>query len=247
VQDLLAHKKQHARQSRAGRVYLFSGLLFCGRCGHKMNGRMSAGNPTYYCRTYTHQGHGSCDPNHVAESRLLVSLAAKFKESFGGAVVEAFAEALRRELTQPPDPHDARTLADMRRRLSELEALVGQHVRRMMDLPDDLAASARQAAIETKHQRDDLSARVAAADRRATATAGDVEATVSRAVAAVERLSEVLAGGEPAAVKTFLREHLERIELHFEPVVRGEQRERFSRGLVFLKDDSPLFPVIRKQ
>nr|WP_062340590.1 recombinase family protein [Herbidospora sakaeratensis] len=50
--------RDYRRQSATGRTYLLSGILRCGRCGHRMNGRPRTGVPRYVCPNVP--GSGSC-------------------------------------------------------------------------------------------------------------------------------------------------------------------------------------------
>ncbi|WP_285585916.1 recombinase family protein [Herbidospora sp. NBRC 101105] len=50
--------RDYHRQAATGRTYLLSGILRCGRCGHRMNGRPRSGVPRYVCPNVP--GSGSC-------------------------------------------------------------------------------------------------------------------------------------------------------------------------------------------
>ncbi|GGK99732.1 serine recombinase [Sphaerisporangium melleum] len=50
--------RDYRRQAATGRIYLLSGILRCGRCGHRMNGRPRQGVPRYVCPNVP--GSGSC-------------------------------------------------------------------------------------------------------------------------------------------------------------------------------------------
>lgn len=65
VQDLL---KRNARSSPSGRVYLFTSLLKCAECNHKMVGQLARkGSDLYYYRCNQHFQRGRC--SHKAEAR----------------------------------------------------------------------------------------------------------------------------------------------------------------------------------
>ncbi|MED7928172.1 recombinase family protein [Nonomuraea sp. LP-02] len=50
--------RNYRRQAATGRTYLLSGILRCGRCGHRMNGRPRQCVPRYVCPNVP--GSGSC-------------------------------------------------------------------------------------------------------------------------------------------------------------------------------------------
>ncbi len=50
--------RDYRRQAATGRTYLLSGILRCGKCGHRMNGRPRSGVPRYVCPNVP--GSGSC-------------------------------------------------------------------------------------------------------------------------------------------------------------------------------------------
>jgi DNA invertase Pin-like site-specific DNA recombinase len=240
VKQRLANRKQHPGQSHPTRVYVFSGLITCARCGITMAGRVASGIPSYFCRTYQHRGKSACEPNRINEERLLNVLADKLQELFTPHLLPAVEKAIRRELTRSANPDEAADLADLKRRLVELDAKVERHVREMMDADDELKPHIRKVALETKRDHNLLTLRIATLERQKSNDAGDIEATVQKALGAVQQLGEVFAVANRAAIRDFLQDHIERIEVYFDPLVPGQKRERFSRALVFLKDDSPL-------
>ncbi|MEV0583028.1 recombinase family protein [Nonomuraea sp. NPDC050310] len=50
--------RDYRRLAATGRTYLLSGILRCGRCGHRMNGRPRSGVPRYVCPNVP--GSGAC-------------------------------------------------------------------------------------------------------------------------------------------------------------------------------------------
>lgn len=61
VQELL---KRNARHSPSGRVYIFTSILTCDECSHKLNGYISQG--IYYYRCNQHLQRGKCNHNRSA-------------------------------------------------------------------------------------------------------------------------------------------------------------------------------------
>lgn len=64
VQALL---KRNARSAPSGRIYLFTSILKCAECNHKMAGRMASINQAYYYRCGQHFQRGRC--SHRSEAR----------------------------------------------------------------------------------------------------------------------------------------------------------------------------------
>lgn len=54
--------RDYRRQAATGRTYLLSGILRCGRCGHRMNGRPRAGSPGMCVRTFPAAAHAAVSP-----------------------------------------------------------------------------------------------------------------------------------------------------------------------------------------
>ncbi|WP_373220934.1 recombinase family protein [Mediterraneibacter gnavus] len=61
--------ERNARSSPSGRVYIFTSILTCAECGHKLVGYLSRG--LYYYRCSQHFQRGRCNHNHSSREDLV--------------------------------------------------------------------------------------------------------------------------------------------------------------------------------
>jgi hypothetical protein len=196
--------------------------------------------PSYWCSSYNGKGRAACAPNRISEARFLAAPAAKLKERFNPAFLESFAEAVRREMEEAKAGRGVEA-AELRTRLAALDEEMKQHGQRILRVPEALLESVQAAALETQHQREAVARQLAAVEATPQEKGQDPAEMIAKAKQALERLEAVLAKGDPAEVRSFFRDNLERIEVYFNPPQeRGNQNERFSRALVYVRDDSPL-------
>jgi hypothetical protein len=237
VQRLLALNRSHPAAARGKRrTYVFTGLLRCVTCERCLIGKGSDRRAnSYVCSGYS-QGAG-CRGFSVNEVRLLGALATKLRDRFTPEFLDGCAEAIRRELAVVQGGGDD-DVGELRRRVADLDAAVKLAITRMMRVPEELYRQAEQEALLLQQERD------RAADALAKATSQqappiDVEALVAAGRASLGRLGEILATSDGKTVRAVLREHVDRIEIHFGEAT-PDDRSLFARAVVHLRDDSPL-------
>jgi DNA invertase Pin-like site-specific DNA recombinase len=241
VKALLALNGNSPAACRNRQVYLFTGLLRCGTCEKVMGGRTKRRvRPAYWCSSWSRGGRSACSINRLNEARFLAALSAKLRQRFNPEFLAAFAAAARAELASPPEGRE-KEMADLKRRLDELDTQVSRHARRILEVPDTMLAEVQAAAVAVKRERDAAALKLARLTASMKGDAADVEKTIALATAAVERLEELLAGGDRAEVRAFFRDNIDRIDVYFTPPQkRGNRTERFARALVYFKPESPL-------
>jgi hypothetical protein len=241
---MLARNKDRPAASRGRRVYVFSGLMCCGNCRGRLVGKGGgAHNSRYVCSSASQKK--ACPSNTVNEARLLAALAEKLRSKFDAEFLDGFAEAARLELAAAAGgPSDAEVEA-LRQRVADLERQVLTAAARMMSVPDALYAAAEAGALALQKQHDEAKAELARLTAQVEPPA-DFEAMVVQARQALARLAEVLAESDPLAVRAVLREHLDRIVIHFADQRADDGgRTRFDRAGVFFLNDSPLADLCR--
>lgn len=86
IQDRI--KRRSIRKNQTGRIYLFSGLIKCGECGHAMSGITNNGKyPSYRC-TNASMNKRCRNTHYVNETKLEKELLASVMESFTSFEIE---------------------------------------------------------------------------------------------------------------------------------------------------------------
>ena len=116
VQDLL---KRNSRFSPSGKVYIFTSVLVCAECGHKMVGYKSA--DFYYYRCNQHFQRGRCTHNHSVredriESYLLENIAIEYEKRYKEIEKEMLEEKKRTSNSR----HEKAALKNKLSKLKEL-------------------------------------------------------------------------------------------------------------------------------
>jgi DNA invertase Pin-like site-specific DNA recombinase len=230
------------------RVYLFTGLVVCGKCQASMAPRKASGRQGigYWCNGYAVGGRAACDCNRVHEGRMLAAISQALQERLDLAFLDGFEARVRIALAGQQDDAAGR-LEALRATLTDVEAQLLVDVRQMMRAPEALQQAAQAVAMATQQRRDELAREVAVAEAASAgqqAQGQSVEDLVRDARAEVQRMHEVLRDGDRATVRAFFRDNVERIVVYFDPQVDGEKRERFDRALVYLRDESPLCSLL---
>lgn len=124
VQMLL---KKNVRHAPSGRVYLFTSILNCKECGHKMNGYISQG--IYYYRCNQHIQRGKCPHNHSArEDRIEQWLFDHLDEELERCKLEWKVKASERKRAS-----SAKDKAALKRKLTKLKEL---YVNELIDIEE---------------------------------------------------------------------------------------------------------------
>jgi hypothetical protein len=234
----LIEQRKNTTPRRGGTDLVLTGLLRCGHCGGRMIGRHHRGVPRYLCGSYLQFGKSACAYNSLPELPLKRTIIRKLQERFTPEFFEQCRAVLKEEACADARPDDTARLA---RRLADLEAQLSRAARRVIVEEDEgLAAEYRKEAQRLKGERDKVAADLDAA-RRLTEERADPTAEVDAAMELVGRLEETLDRATPAEVRAVLGDHVEQVELWFRHEQAGrETRCHFVRGLVWLREDSPL-------
>ena len=124
VQSLL---KKNVRRAPSGRVYIFTSVLTCEECRHKLNGYISQG--IYYYRCNQHLQRGRCTHNHsVREDRVEQWLFDHLGEELERCKLEWEVQAAEKKRSVT-----SRDKAALKRKLTKLKEL---YVNELIDIDD---------------------------------------------------------------------------------------------------------------
>jgi site-specific DNA recombinase len=234
---------RYGEPTQAGDL-LLRGLVRCGHCDrpmvgrHKERGTGGGGVPVYLCGSYLQHGKSVCNYNCLPEAPLLSALVRKLADSFTPKFLAECRTAFLKEASAESSQANEESL---NRRLAELEGQLARAARRMLTEEDEgLIATLRDQAKKIKADRDRVAGELAAL-KRASQDQADPGAVVDLAMELLGRLDEALKDATPAEVRAILNDHIERVELWFaHEQVRHETHCTFARGLIWLREDSPL-------
>jgi DNA invertase Pin-like site-specific DNA recombinase len=244
--------------------FFLTGLLRCGHCGGSMTGRhrlprrpadaMSEGRGAggevvklFVCGNYSHLGLAGCNYNAIPEAPLFAAVARKLEAELTAPEVLARLEEAVRERASRADRRaemDRAARDQARARAGQLQERISRATGKLIDEDDAVVQEAcREEIRRLSEERDRLREAAESADLPAPAGAGaaDAEALVKAAMAQALRFREALGAGEPAAVRAVLADLVDKVELWFDHRKAGRSvRGSFARGLVYLREDSPL-------
>lgn len=110
-------ESRHVKRTPTGRIYIFSGLLFCACCGHRLKAKRAKNGSRYYCCTRAMDDYACVNRKHISELKLeayltdnIVRLAEKYiydvevsKAAADYAAQKRDVEAIRRRLDRLND------------------------------------------------------------------------------------------------------------------------------------------------
>lgn len=104
------------------KVYLFSGFLRCGDCGHSMCRSKSGNNVYYYCKTYKEQSKLACTKHTIRHDKLYTAVLAAVQQQIYLAI--NYAELIESINKAPARNSQATKLADsIQKKEKELEKI----------------------------------------------------------------------------------------------------------------------------
>ena len=234
VQRRLAANRDNSTPKRNGRVYLFTGLIYCGHCGWPMHGCAlhSTDKRTgkahvyqrYICGNYNLHGSAACRCNTIAEDAIFAVIMRKLQVAFSTPDLIAAVTAEIRRLVEAKDKIPNAELAAIESRLTELNAMIDNGTETWLAAPAELSELARKKLLEWKHERERLTAKKSASIQPSQAR--DVDADVKRIASRLKMLAERGHEASPAAKKEVVREMVERIDLQFKHIPYGIKRSR---------------------
>jgi site-specific DNA recombinase len=254
---LIDNKKRTA--PKKGQPFVLSGLLICGHCRRHMVGRTlrrrnRCGTEcvyrAYLCGGRNAYGKAYCHSNCIQEAPLLRGmvrkLAAKLEADFlDPENVKKLKDEIRRQVAAAQQV--PRGEEDLQARIEALNAQISRAARRMLIEEDEaLVPSLRQELQTLNKQHAELSRRLALERGMSVPTAEDVDKVAALAGAYVGRLQEGLAAAGPEKLAAVIREMVSQIELWFdtESVPKRGRGSRFTRGLIYLREDAGLLPTV---
>ena len=198
-EKIQARRQKHERTRNS--PYLLSGVMRCGHCGGKLNGRgyTAKGHVQKYYTCQTANTHpGKCSHYQIPKKTIENYVLGMLEKRLGGAeVVKQIREAIHRQAKQT-STFEA-TADSLQGQIGALDKKIKRGTENLLLAnPDDMPELSRLLA-DWRKERTALQNRV---EREAKAPAGmTAEARAEKAIAELKRLKTRLKTGDPAQVR----------------------------------------------
>ena len=215
--------RTHTRKNGDG--YLLSGLVICAQCGCKMHGGTIGDGHQYSCSTYARAGKrnpSGCGRNAAQQDMLVDVLVRKLQETvLSSESLDRLRSAVRRQLEKRSvsGPTDA---LGLRKQIGELDREIDRAAENFLRAPSEVLDLVGKKLTALKRQREHVgdALRGAEAAGKPMDVAGEVDAVVGH----LWRLGEEMGNATPARRREVFRLFVDRIELKFGQVKRGNKQ-----------------------
>lgn len=235
VQQMLDERKSRTTPIQNGGQYVFTSIVWCGKCGARMYGAGGEKYPCYRCAG--HANHNSCDRNTVQQHELLSSVLGVIEERFSDpAIVARLRERMAGRIDAVLPPVD---LAALNRQLASLEADLTKARRNMALADDDEMRHEYEAVVrEIRREREQIANAVQNAQKPAGRVQNERELRIRKAIQVLQRLRQAFDKAAPETRRELLRKTIERIEVwSLRPSGGPDRRYHMQRGVVYLRQD----------
>jgi Recombinase zinc beta ribbon domain/Recombinase len=153
VQERMSERKHITTPHKNGGKFLFTGLVYCGKCGCSMTGKKYFGG-VYYCNGYIHKGQ--CDRNTAGQNELLETIIRAIRERFfKGNTLQKLKDSIRRQIETDTPKVDADKL---RKELTKLDTKLDKARRRLVEVDSDMLGEVQSHLRGLREQRERLEA-----------------------------------------------------------------------------------------
>ena len=236
VQLALNQRRRQTTPHRNGGGFLLTGLCRCGKCGAAMVGRAdrNTNKPRYICKGNVESG--KCDRNSVSQEVLLDNIVAALQDKLlAPHNVERIKAALRKQLASNVEQSDP---AELKRQLGTVEAKLAKAKRRLVEVESDLLDVVQTEVRRLLAEQDELQAAIQAARTPRQSLFADVVQKLDAAIEQLQRLRDAVKECDPATIREFLRQSIDRVEVQSTKVKYGRRDVyRLERGSIFLRSD----------
>ena len=174
VQRRLSQQRvNHGDFSPSPDRYALTGLLWCGKCDQRMQGRCQGGYQFYMCGG---AGRGLCTQNSVRQDKLL-------REIFGAVHthladperLERFKQAVRRHENQGSKANSKATISRLENQIAVLEQKLDRAANRLILVDDEQLPSVQKQIGKLHDERDQLALQLSNAREPVSRTISDLD------------------------------------------------------------------------
>ena len=239
VQTLFDGRRRQGNPKRNGGGFIFTGLLRCADCGHRMVGHTANAKKLFYrCGGSQIKGTAFCHPHHVGQDELLSlvlkTLRARYTDP---AIIKRLKAAVRDELKQTKKTVDA---AGLRRQLSGQQGKLKKAQRRLVEVDHDLLGDVQEQIRDIKATIESIEIQLQMVSTDLGEAYASIDERADAAMAVFSRLES--ARSNPTALRAYLGEVIDRIVIAVDrEKVNQRYRYNFVGGEIILKQDAELF------
>jgi len=235
VQDRLADQRcNHSEFSPRPDRYALTGLLWCSKCGQRMNGKQEGKYPFYLC---TGHGVGLCTRNSVRQDRLLAEIFGAIERHFADdpGRVERFRQAVRKRAGARGDRQDKATINRLEKNIAALNQKLDRAATRLVLVDDDMLPAVQKQIGKLREERDQLTDQLNTKKRTSVGTITDIDAHVEKLVEGLQNLRRVSERMNLPLVRQFMQTAVDRISVDVEGRQIGKRmRYRLKGGTIQL-------------
>ncbi len=230
---LLESRKTNTTPIRGGGGFLFSKIVFCGKCktgmaAHRHNG---AGH-RYICGGFRRHGKAKCDGSNAINQRELLATVVDAIVSWAAdpTVVEEFRERARRLIREEIPQADPATI---RNQLTTIDAKVSKAKRRLVEVDTDLLPVVQDQLRALLSERERLQAALQAASTPVEAVLCEADQIIEESFRVFLGLRDAISEADPEQVRELIRNTVERIDVWSER--NGDDKFHLDHGEITLR------------
>jgi DNA invertase Pin-like site-specific DNA recombinase len=213
--------------------FLLNQLLVCGQCGLLMWGFNERGQRKYRCSGNMRFGASFCGCNTVAEAPVLKTVVAKLE---AGLLNPETVERLRADMRRQVEEQESSAVIErLRKRLTVLDKEIKQGNRNLLRLSEDRLPGAEAELRDMEAERKQLAEELQRIETHAAAS--NLEALIGTAEEILWNIKEAIQGGNPAKIRTVLRDVISKIVLEFKPRTPRNNRSPLLGGAIYLRSE----------
>jgi site-specific DNA recombinase len=208
VQLYLDERKRRTTPHLNGGIFLFTGLVRCGKCDSAMTGSLDRQNIYYRCANSKMKG--LCTPNSFRQDEMLACVVDTIEAYWmDSETVKRLRQALR-DLMEAEHPKvNAKQIESQ---LAALDARLAKAKRRLVEVDTDMLALVQEQIRALQGQHEQLATALRAASTPRSALYDDADRRIQTALELFSHLRGVLESADPVHQREVMRQTVSRIE-----------------------------------
>lgn len=224
AQRAMRQRTKKSAPVRNGGHYVLTGLLRCGDCGARMYGETeNAGDTVHYtCARHSRSGRSSCTANSVMQAEVVEHVLDCLADKWATpAAMARFRAAVQKRISDQAAAK--RNLTEIRREIAAVERKIDVAERRLIEVDIDLLSVVQKQIRDLNARQRQLEEMLRDAAAEKTPAAAGIERKVGEAERLFRDIHAASRLAGPQAVRTFLGEVVDRIEVWTTRALHGKK------------------------